>query len=66
MMQIIICSASSISRHPAQLSLLCGGLREKYERTEEGTNRTHGQLYARSLMAARARSCERRTEKLKQ
>ena len=31
---IIICTASYTSRHPAQLSLSCGGLREKQERTE--------------------------------
>ena len=31
---IITCSASSTSRHPAQLSLSCGGLKEKHERME--------------------------------
>ena len=34
MMPIIICSASSSSRHPAQLSPSCGVLKEGHERTE--------------------------------
>ena len=34
MMPIIICLVFSSPRHPAQLSLWCGDLKEKHERTE--------------------------------
>ena len=65
MMQIINCPAYFTSLHPVQLSLLCGGSKENYERTELGTERTHGQLYTRRSTAAGARPCERCTEKWK-
>ena len=41
-MSIITCSAPSTSRHLAQLSLSCGGLKGKHERMEVG----HGQEVA--------------------
>ena len=65
MMQIITCPAYFTSLHPVQLSLSCGGSKENYERTELGTERTHGQLYTRRSTAAGARPCERCTEKWK-
>ena len=40
-------------------------LKGKHERAEKGMDRTHGQLYARSSTAARARPCERRTRNWK-
>ena len=57
--------STSISLRLAQLSLSCGGSKERHQRKEYGTDKTYGQLYARSSTAARARPCERRTEKWK-
>ena len=58
---ITLCTVSFTSLHSTQLSLSCKGLRKRRERREQGTNKTHGQLYVKSSMAALARPCGRHT-----